>query len=201
MYGIGTDAGKTHTICTLQNNKLLKSKKIFTIKPIISGFDHQNYTQSDNFKLLKASGNTNPLLHEVEAISCYLLKEPLSPDIASNKENIEIDFKKIITFCEKEIQKIDSDNSLLLIETAGGVCTPASNRHTMADLSKALQQYKPCNILISTEYLGAISHTLSALYILKFDIIIFNRSSNDFIQSVKNHLPYNVEIFNELSRP
>lgn len=190
IYGINTDVGKTHITQMMINSDFLKSKQIFSIKPIISGFDENDYKNSDNFKLLQRNNNT-PSLEEVKEISCYMLKAPLSPDIAAKMENINIDYNKIVSFCENYIKK----DGILFIETAGGVCSPISNYHTMADLSKSLSQHSPSNILIVSEYLGAISHTISAMHVMKFDAIIFNKSSQNFMESVISHLLYDVSLY------
>ena len=192
VFGIGTDSGKTYITCELIQNVNLKFKKILAIKPIISGFDKKNYQLSDNFKLLNAMGIKNPSIEEVKSISKYMLQQPLSPDIASWKEGVEIDFNQVVQFCEEMVQ---SSYDILFIETAGGVCSPCSNSHTMADIAVSLHKYDVCNILVVNEYLGAISHTISALKVMKFDIVIFNRASDAFMQSVINHLPYELFIF------
>ncbi len=198
----------------------LEFKENFAIKPIISGFDDKSFEKSDNYHLLQACGVENPTLEQVKSISQYLFHHPLSPDIAAKKANIEIDFEKVIEFCEKSIAKIPKANlpkaklptdGKIFIETAGGICTPCSKIHTMADISSGLAFHNPCNILVVMPYLGAISHTISALKVLKFDIVIVNAKNDEasnetrqneveeFVWSLKNHLPrqvgYDVVVF------
>ncbi len=91
IHGIGTDCGKTHTVCNIVKKLNEKIKENFVIKPLISGFDVQNFEESDNFKLLFAKLGIKPSLKEVMEISRYIFTNPLSPDIASWKEKIEID--------------------------------------------------------------------------------------------------------------
>ena len=197
MYGIGTNCGKTHIVCNLVKNLNEKIKNNFAIKPLLSGFNVENFQESDNFHLLSAQFGRIPSLQEVKEISAYILTEPLSPDIASWHENIEIDFQQIISLCKNWITKVQELKGNLFIETAGGVCSPSSNTHTMADISKALmgEGINIENILITTPYLGAISHTLSALQVLKFDKLIINRSDENFAKSIISHLPYAIEIY------
>lgn len=132
-------------------------------------------------------------MDEIHAISCYIFKEPLSPDIASWIANSDIDFNMIIQFCERWIKKVQDTKGRLLIETAGGVCSPCSDFKTMADISHALPETE--NILVAAPYLGAISHTVSALHVLKFKALIINQGDEMFIRSIRNHLPYNPEIY------
>jgi len=197
VYGISTDVGKTHITCKLIEKTNLKFKENFAIKPIISGFDDESFENSDNYLLLRACGVENPTLAQTRALSQYIFHHPLSPDISAKKENVEIDFGKIIDFCEKSIAKIPKDGKLF-IETAGGVCSPCSKIHTMADISQGLAHHNPCNILVTVPYLGSLSHTISALKVLKFDVVIINNKNNEeceeFVWSLKNHLPYGVEV-------
>jgi len=53
---------------------------------------------------------------------------------------------------------------VVLAESAGGIMTPLDDRHTMLDVMERLRW--PV-ILVAGSYLGAISHTLSALEVLK----------------------------------
>lgn len=193
VYGINTDVGKTHITISVIKKLLSNCKKIFAIKPIISGFHTNDYKNSDGYKLLQACGLENPTLEETLKLYAFHFKEPLSPDIASWKEGVEIDFEQIINFCRKNIDTLPKDGKLF-IETAGGVCSPCSNFYTMADISKNLADSNLCNILVTTPYLGSLSHTISALHILQFDVIIINKYDEDFYKSLKNHLPYKVKI-------
>ncbi len=195
VHGISTNVGKTHITRQLIKKTNLKFKENFAIKPLISGFDDESFEKSDNCLLLKACGVENPNLEQVKSISQYLFSHPLSPDIAAKKENIEIDFGKVIDFCEKSIAKLPTDGKLF-IETAGGVCSPCSKTHAMADISQSLAHHNPCNILVTVPYLGSLSHTISALKVLKFDVVIINNKNNEeceeFVWSLKNHLPRQV---------
>ena len=56
--------------------------------------------------------------------------------------------------------RLAETEGLLLIETAGGVMSPLDDDHTMLDLVAALDQP---SLLVAGSYLGAISHTLTAL--------------------------------------
>ena len=195
VYGISTDVGKTHITCKLLEKTNLKFKENFAIKPIISGFEEKAFEKSDNYLLLQAGGVEKPTIEQVRAVSQYIFHHPLSPDISAKKENVEIDFGKIIDFCETSIAKLPN-NGKIFIETAGGVCSPCSKIHTMADISQALAHHNPCNILVVMPYLGSLSHTISALKVLKFDVVIINNKNNEeceeFVWSLKNHLPRQV---------
>ncbi len=197
VHGISTNVGKTYTTALLLRKLNLKFKENFAIKPVISGFDENDYQSSDNFYLLQASGIKEPTLKQVKEISKYLLSQPLSPDIAAKKQGIAIHFDEIITFCEANISQI-KESERIFIEMAGGVCSPCSNSHTMADISNTLLHHSPCNILVTVPYLGSLSHTISALKVLKFDVVIVNKANSEageeFVWSLKNHLNHEIEI-------
>ena len=82
------------------------------------------------------------------------LKAPKSPHIAMKEDNI---LYKIT-----DIEIPASDN--LIIETAGGILTPFNDKSCMIDF--ILLHNLPV-ILVSSNYLGAINHTLLSLEILK----------------------------------
>lgn len=99
----------------------------------------------------------------------YKFKAPLAPNMAASLENIEIDFNKIVEFC-----RISDAN---LIEGAGGVLSPITDSKTNLDLINALNL--PV-ILVCGSYLGSITHTLTALAVLKgLQVeVILNESEN-----------------------
>ncbi len=84
----------------------------------------------------------------------YIYKEPLSPHLAANIENSEIDINNI------KLPKADN----LIIEGAGGILVPINEKHLMIDLIKKLDT--PV-ILVARSSLGTINHTLLTLEVLK----------------------------------
>jgi dethiobiotin synthetase len=185
ITGTDTGIGKTVITCALTNQLRKKGKKVASIKPIISGWSDHN---SDTHQILKSLDL--PVTPEnIDKISPWRLKAPLSPDIAAKKENREIAFDDVVKFC----QQYGNGPDYLFIEGAGGVMTPVTGNKTIADLIFALQI--PV-LLVTGTYLGSISHTLTALktlesYNIKTDCVIVNQSQNcvgadDIIQSLQN---------------
>lgn len=94
-----------------------------------------------------------------EILGCkplYKFKLPASPHIAAKAENVVMDFDKIVAYCK--------NSGADIIEGAGGVMSPITETRTNLDLIKALDL--PV-ILVAGTYLGTISHTLTALEVLK----------------------------------
>lgn len=190
VNGVNTDVGKTYYCCKIINLNYAKSKRVNYIKPIISGFDYNNINQTDAGLALQ-SQNITPTLQNIQEITRYLLKEPLSPNIAAKVEGIKLNYNKILNFCIQNIEASLKQKIPLLIEMAGGICTPITNKKTMLDLTQDLNKlYKINNILITGNYLGAISHTITANKVFNFDKIIFNSKTKgegeEIFKTIKN---------------
>ena len=90
----------------------------------------------------------------MDEISPWRFKKPVSPHLAG-----KINFSEVVKFCRKKIAAAQKNNEFLLIEAAGGVMTPITNKKTFLDLACALNIP---TLLVSANYLGSISHTLCA---------------------------------------
>jgi dethiobiotin synthetase len=155
----GTDAGKTFVAAGLIRYLRSQGQAIDAIKPIISGFDPARAGDSDSGVLLRALGL--PLTdEEIEDISPWRFKAPLSPDMAARHEGQEIDFDQLVSFCETAIKETDGP---LLIEGVGGVMVPIDQDSTVLDWITELDL--PV-VLVAGSYLGSISHTLTAAEVL-----------------------------------
>jgi len=172
----GTDIGKTFVASGLIRALRARGIAVSALKPIVSGFDEAQPAGSDPALLLAALAK--PLdTAELDAISPWRFKAPLSPDMAARKEARHIDFEDVKTYCESRIAET---GDLVIIEGVGGIMVPLNERFTTLDLM--LHLALPV-ILVSGSYLGAISHLLSALDVLKkHDLcpcsIVINESEN-----------------------
>ncbi len=196
VMSIGTDIGKTYFI----KNSCLKNKNIFAIKPIISGFDYKE--PSDSSIILSAMG-LKETIDNFDLISPWRFKKAASPHIAASKD---IEFNEVIKFCKKHIKKSNQQNKTLLIEAAGGVMTPINHNKTFIDLA---QELKIPVILITANFLGSISHTLCSIeslkkFNIKIENVIVNNiipshyndsqiSNKDFATYIKNYSNINIE--------
>jgi dethiobiotin synthetase len=154
----GTDIGKTFVTCGLIRALQARGRKVAALKPIMSGFDRASV--SDAGLLLSALGR--PVAAETIAqLSPWRFGAPLSPDMAAAREDRTIDFAAVVDFCRDAIASRDG---ALLIEGVGGVMAPLDARHTVLDWMAALDI--PL-VLVAGSYLGTISHTLTALDVLR----------------------------------
>ena len=172
----GTNVGKTYLTNLIINRCMKLELNINAIKPIISGFDINNYQNSDTGIILKALGKKN-----IDEISPWRFKTPISPDAAANIENMDINIFNLESFCKKKIKENNADNGYLIIEGVGGTMVPINNHYTVFDLIKSL---KIPVILVIGSYLGSISHTLNVIENfknnnIKIDSIVISQSKID----------------------
>jgi len=152
ILGTGTDIGKTHLVellCTNVNNSL-------AIKPIITGFKQDG--NSDSERILRAM-KLKISKENIKKISPWCYEKPVSPHYVDN-----INYQALKKFCIKNINQAKKAKRYLFIESSGGVMTPINNQKTFLDLAIDL---KIPILLVTFDYLGSISHTLSAFLALK----------------------------------
>jgi len=176
----GTNIGKTYLTSLIIKKAQALNYKVNAIKPIISGFNIENFNTTDTGIISAALGKNQS---SIEEVSPWRFEAPLSPDQAAYKENKEIVFKELIDFCLKNLNPIKNINDIVLIEGVGGTMVPINNKYTTLDLMKALDI--PV-ILIIGSYLGSISHTLNAYEVLtqnniNINSIVINESEENDI--------------------
>lgn len=161
----GTGIGKTLVTTSL----CYQLKNVKAIKPVISGWNIESNDTKEIIESLGLEYNDD----NINLISPWRYSEPVSPDIAAEKEGINVPSAKIEEFCTSSINNCD----YFFIEGAGGVMSPLTDGYTNLDLIKYL---KVPVILVTGSYLGSISHTLTALEVLKeyTHAIIINESEN-----------------------
>ena len=155
----GTDIGKTFLTAGLIRHIRGAGGAVAAIKPIVSGFDPGAWEKSDPAVLLGALGRP-VAVEEVERISPWRFKAPLSPHMAGKREGRAIVFQDVVEFCRRSMA---GNHGVLLIEGVGGIMVPFDDRRTVLDLMSMLRI--PV-ILVAGSYVGTISHTLSALEVM-----------------------------------
>jgi len=156
----GTDIGKTFVTAGLIRALRARGQKVSALKPIVSGFNELDFAQSDPALLLDAMGRAVSLA-ELDLISPWRFKAPLSPDMAARKEGRSIDFDEVLAYCRNTLE---TNSDLVMIEGVGGIMVPLNEHLTVLDLMQSLAL--PV-VLVAGSYLGTISHLLSALDVLK----------------------------------
>lgn len=125
----------------------------------------------------------------------YFLKEEVSPHLAAEIENAEINFEKI----KKDWKRLKNKYETIIIEGAGGVCVPLiRDRYFIYDLIKDLNI--PVVLVCSTK-VGAINHALLTIDFLKQKKIkIHGVVFNNVSKNIKNFEKDNMEIILKIGR-
>ncbi|HEX5377689.1 MAG TPA: dethiobiotin synthase [Phenylobacterium sp.] len=161
VAGAHTDVGKTFAACALIRAARARGLSVDALKPVVSGFDPDDWAQSDPGRLLTALDR--PLTAEaLEAMSPLRFRAALSPPMAARLEGVRLGLEAMAGFCRAALAASVAD--LMLVEGVGGVMSPIAEDATGLDLMTALGL--PA-VLVGGSYLGAISHTLTAIETLK----------------------------------
>jgi dethiobiotin synthetase len=161
VTGTGTEIGKTFVCAGLIRHLRAALRPVRALKPVISGFDAATAPASDSALLLDALGI--PLCDDaIAAISPWRYAAPLSPNMAARAEGRSIDLDEVVTFCRQEISA--AAGTTVLIEGVGGLMVPLDERRTVLDW---IAQLNVPTLLIAGSYLGAISHTLTCVEVLR----------------------------------
>ena len=156
----GTDIGKTFVTAGLIRHLRGAGAVVDALKPVVSGYDSSVVETSDPAVLLKALGKPVSA-DEIERIAPWRFRAPLSPDLAAAREKRTIDFDSLIAFSRRAV---DTTSGMLFIEGVGGIMVPLDDERTVLDWMAAL---KIPLLLVVGGYLGTISHSLTALDVLR----------------------------------
>jgi len=160
ITGAGTEVGKTLAGCALIRQLRERGRAVAAYKPVLSGYDPAAPQTSDAGRLLTALGEpvTPQAIHRIAPLR---FDAPLSPPDAARREGAELHLADLIGRCR---ERMAASEGLLIIEGAGGVMSPIAQDGLNIDLMAALGA--PV-VLCAANYLGAISHTLTALAALQ----------------------------------
>jgi dethiobiotin synthetase len=160
VIATGTGIGKTFITAGITRALCEAGDSVRALKPVISGYDESTIAESDTGILLQAMGLALDA-SSIDACSPWRFAAPLSPDMAAAREGRAIDFTALVNW-SREVLAGPQDH--VLIEGVGGVMVPLDNTHTVLDWIAPLDISV---LLIAGSYLGTLSHTLTALEVLK----------------------------------
>lgn len=165
VAGAGTDIGKTYVSCALVRQWRMSGCTVRALKPVASGMPalgDPGFQDSDTARLLAAQ---NLPRNETTVAACtpWRFEAPLSPDMAAAVEGRFLPLADIVAWTQSIVREVPADD-LVLIEGVGGVMSPIASDGLNIDLIAALA--RPA-ILVGGTYLGAISHTLTAITALR----------------------------------
>ncbi|WP_314241115.1 dethiobiotin synthase [Empedobacter tilapiae] len=174
VAGIGTGVGKTIVSAIL--TEVLQADYW---KPIQSG----DLDSSDSL-LVKSLTSPELKIHQER----YRLQKAASPHQSAKEEDIEINLNDF---------ELPKTTNSLIVEGAGGLFVPINEEDFMIDL---IQQFNLPTVVVATNYLGCINHTLLTIEVLKLrniaiEYFVFNGEfDEDTARVIKNHLPSGISI-------
>lgn len=158
----GTGVGKTFLTCALVRALCAAGRPVQALKPVASGIDPDAPEGSDTALLLSALGW--PLTPDgMDAVSPWRFRAPLAPNMAARREGRSLDLDEVVAFCRRALAAAGVE-TWTVIEGVGGVMAPIDDEHTVLDWMTALS---PRAVLVAGSYVGTISHTLTALAVLR----------------------------------
>ena len=155
-----TDVGKTFVAAGLAAviRKRFAAKngqdggKVSVWKPVQSGAE-MGSPEADSYRLVMGGGLTQT---EAETAT-FTFPEPLAPWLAAEYAGAAVDFDRLVQEGLRRLQASDC----LLVEGAGGLMVPLTDRHMIVDLASALRL--PL-IIIARPTLGTVNHTLLSIH-------------------------------------
>lgn len=130
ITGTDTCIGKTWSTITLINFFKLHGLKVAGFKPVAAGCEwHDGQWQNEDAQLMRQH---NSYVLDYELINPYAFKQAVSPHIAAEGQTVDIDVIK------KICKQLQADHDLIIVEGAGGWCSPISYQMTNADLAQVL---------------------------------------------------------------
>lgn len=177
----GTNIGKTYVTAQLLRYDSMHKNCLSASKPIVSGPPIDTDTLLAAQQICITTQNRNN-------ISPWQFTAPLSPDMAAAQEGKSISAEALVSDSLQRIQQAQLAQKTHLIEGVGGVMVPLQGTFTVLDWIARVGC--PC-ILVVGSYLGTLSHTLTAIAVL--------RAKNIQIMAVViNETPESSVVFSEL---
>ncbi len=181
VTGIDTNVGKTFISLLLLLAFQQRGLNIGYMKPVETGVKINKYGFIDYLdgSYLKKNGG---LTVDLESITPYTFKFPLSPYAASNFENKTICIKEILL----KFYELNDMYDYMIVEGAGGMLVPLKKEHFIIDIARYIDADV---ILVTKAGLGMINQTLLNIeYAKSHDIkivgIIINNALNEHDESV-----------------
>lgn len=157
VTGTDTDAGKTLIASALLLKAQQNGLATLGLKPVAAGgaMDGEQLCNEDALLLMAQSSVKLPY----ELVNPVLLREPMAPHIAAQREGKRLSADKIVGFYRGAVMGLRGETKpdLCLVEGAGGWRVPLNNSITMAEVAKLLQL--PVVLVVGLK-LGCLNHAI-----------------------------------------
>jgi dethiobiotin synthetase len=149
VTGTDTGVGKTWAGAALARALARRGHRVTAVKPIESGCG-ENPEMEDGALLASATDQQRPRR------ALLRLRAPVAPPVAADLEGVEIDADAILV----EIVELASASDIVLVEGAGGLCSPLTWDADLLDLAEALHASV---LLVGSDRLGVVNHVVLTL--------------------------------------
>lgn len=152
VTGTDTGVGKTLASCALLHTLNQHYPRVIGMKPVASGaeLDTQGLLCNEDCRALRAASSIQVAPH---LDNPFLFADPVSPHIAAQRANRDIQLPPILAAYQTLSQHADA----IVIEGAGGWQVPLNDQLRIADLATALAL--PVILVVGLR-LGCINHAL-----------------------------------------
>lgn len=162
ITGTDTEVGKTKVSESLLISAQAKGLSTLGLKPLAAGAEQiDGEWRNDDALALQAASSIKV---SYETINPVLLKQPMAPHIAAERESRRLTAAQLAGFCRGAFMSNPAD--LTLVEGAGGWFVPLNTRETLADLVRELKLEV---ILVVGMKLGCLNHALLTAKAIKAD--------------------------------
>lgn len=147
ITGTDTGVGKTVVSCALAARARQLGLRVAAMKPLESGVEARA-ADADAMRLAAAcGGHLDPAL-----VRPYLLREPLAPWVAAEREGVRIDLTRL----DAARASLEQEQDLLIVEGAGGLLVPITDALSYDGLFASWR----CDlIIVAANRLGVLNHT------------------------------------------
>jgi dethiobiotin synthetase len=159
ITGTDTGVGKTWITCTLLGLLQSRQIKVGVYKPVCSGAEIQpdGTPMWADLEALRKHCALNPPL---DRVCPQRFLAPVAPNVAARLQHQLVDDEQLSAGARAWAGQCD----VLVIEGAGGLFCPLSDRSTVLDLAKQLQATM---VVVAANRLGVISHTRMTVELLR----------------------------------
>jgi dethiobiotin synthetase len=157
ITGTDTGVGKTMVSAALARLLMLHDLKVGVMKPVTSGCrEVDGRLVSDDAELLAWAAG----IPVTDDVAPYLLREPIAPSAAAEKDGVRVDFNRI----REAYASLAASHDLVIVEGAGGLMVPLSGGMLVADL---VNQLNLPLLVVARPNLGTVNHTCLTCFVAK----------------------------------
>lgn len=150
VTGTDTGVGKTWVTAALARTLVRRGLRVVATKPIETGCSGDAAATEDGAILAEATGQAAPLA------ALLRLRTPVAAPVAADLEGASIDLDTIVD----SVVSLGDGADVVLVEGAGGLCSPLSWEADLVDVAKLLDAGV---LVVGSDRLGVVNHVALTL--------------------------------------